>query len=91
MPNFPLLSNNTFSLATSFFYSQHGNAAEKALEIVDSRSLNKRIQQMLGLNIVIVRIDNMKMLITLYRRKVKEKNKNKNNKKKLTSKRGTHQ
>ena len=46
---------------------------------------------MLGLNIVIVRIDNMKMLITLYRRKVKEKNKNKNNKKKLTSKRGTHQ
>ena len=42
MPNFPLLSNNTFSLATSFFYSQHGNAAEKALEIVDSRSLNKR-------------------------------------------------
>ena len=37
---------------------------------------------MLGLNIVIVRIDNMKMLITLYRRKVKEKNKNKNNKKK---------
>ena len=46
---------------------------------------------MLGLNIVIVRTDNMKMLITLYRRKVKEKNKNKNNKKKLTSKRGTHQ
>ena len=42
MPNFPLLSNNTFSLATSFFYSQHRNAAEKALEIVDSRSLNKR-------------------------------------------------
>ena len=36
---------------------------------------------MLGLNIVIVRIDNMKMLITLYRRKVEEKNKNKNNKK----------
>ena len=30
---------------------------------------------MLGLNIVIVRIDNMKMLITLYRRKVKEKKK----------------
>ena len=46
---------------------------------------------MLGLDIVIVRIDNMKMLITLYRRKVIEKNKNKNNKKKLTSKRGTHQ
>ena len=36
---------------------------------------------MLGLNIVKVRIDNMKMLITLYRRKVEEKNKNKNNKK----------
>ena len=36
---------------------------------------------MLGLNIVIVRIDNMKMLITLYWRKVEEKNKNKNNKK----------
>ena len=30
---------------------------------------------MLGLNIVTVRIDNMKMLITLYRRKVKEKKK----------------
>ena len=35
---------------------------------------------MLGLNrvIVSVRIDNMKMLITLYRRKVKEKNNNNN-------------
>ena len=32
---------------------------------------------MLGLNRVIVRIDNMKMLITLYRRKVKEKMKKK--------------
>ena len=45
---------------------------------------------MLGLNRVIVRIDNMKMLITLYRRKVKEKMK-KNKNKKLTSKRRTHQ
>ena len=37
---------------------------------------------MLGLNrvIVSVRIDNMKMLITLYRRKVKEKKNNNNNK-----------
>ena len=32
---------------------------------------------MLGLNRVIVRIDDMKMLITLYRRKVKEKMKKK--------------
>ena len=36
---------------------------------------------MLGLNRIIVRIDNMKMLITLYRRKVKEKNEKKNKKK----------
>ena len=36
---------------------------------------------MLGLNRVIVRIDNMKMLITLYRRKVKEKMKKKKTKK----------
>ena len=35
---------------------------------------------MLGLNRVIVRIDNMKMLITLYRRKVKEKMKKKKKK-----------
>ena len=37
---------------------------------------------MLGLNRIIVRIDNMKMLITLYRRKVKEKNEKKKKKKK---------
>ena len=37
---------------------------------------------MLGLNGVIVRIDNMKMLITLYKRKEKEN---------ATSKRRTHQ
>ena len=35
---------------------------------------------MLGLNRIIVRIDNMKMLITLYRRKVKEKNEKKKKK-----------
>ena len=36
---------------------------------------------MLGLNKVIVRIDNMKILITFYRRKVKEINEKKNKKK----------
>ena len=36
---------------------------------------------MLGLNKVIVRIDNMKILITFYRRKVKEINEKKKKKK----------